>query len=222
MIDLDGYLESLIAECRSVFGDRLLYVGLQGSYLRGEADEDSDIDVMAIIDRLSVEDLRAYKGILEKIGHADKSCGFICGKDEMMRWSPLDVCHLRHSTKDLHGALADHLPAASRGDAIEHVRSSLGALYHELCHLYVHPGRDEGASRSRGVCKGLTFLIQEMHLLESGTFAATRSELGERVSEEDRAMLMMAGQPEGLGSGEAFSSVFRWCQDAFRRIERMG
>ncbi|MBQ9141799.1 MAG: nucleotidyltransferase domain-containing protein [Lachnospiraceae bacterium] len=28
------------------FGDRLLYVGLQGSYLRGEATESSDIDIM--------------------------------------------------------------------------------------------------------------------------------------------------------------------------------
>ena len=35
MFDLDDYLRALIAGCQSAFGDRLLYVGLQGSYLRG-------------------------------------------------------------------------------------------------------------------------------------------------------------------------------------------
>lgn len=31
MFDLDKYLADLILNCRSAFGDRLLYMGLQGS-----------------------------------------------------------------------------------------------------------------------------------------------------------------------------------------------
>ena len=31
MFDLDKYLTDLIRNCRSAFGERLLYVGLQGS-----------------------------------------------------------------------------------------------------------------------------------------------------------------------------------------------
>ena len=54
MFDLDNYLKELISNCRTTFGDRLLYVGLQGSWLRGEAHEGSDIDVMVILDRFSV------------------------------------------------------------------------------------------------------------------------------------------------------------------------
>ena len=49
MFDLDKYLADMIMNCRSAFGERLLYVGLQGSWLRGEAHENSDIDVMVII-----------------------------------------------------------------------------------------------------------------------------------------------------------------------------
>ena len=40
-------MSALTALLREAFRKRLLYVGLQGSYLRGEADENSDIDVMA-------------------------------------------------------------------------------------------------------------------------------------------------------------------------------
>ena len=56
--DVDRYLKKLIGECKNAFGARLLYVGLQGSYMRGEAHENSDIDVMMMHDsfRLPKED----------------------------------------------------------------------------------------------------------------------------------------------------------------------
>ena len=37
LIDLESYLQDIITECRTTYGERLLYLGLQGSYLRGEA-----------------------------------------------------------------------------------------------------------------------------------------------------------------------------------------
>ena len=46
--NIDNYMENLISRCKEAFGNRLVYVGLQGSYLRGEATENSDIDVMGV------------------------------------------------------------------------------------------------------------------------------------------------------------------------------
>ncbi len=220
-VDLDEYLGSLIPECRSVFGNRLLYVGLQGSYLRGEANENSDIDIMMLLDQLTVKDMDAYRIILEKVGHSDKACGFICGKDEMTRWNPLEVCQLKHTTKDLYGTLTDYLPDASREDEINYVKLSLGNLYHELCHRYIHANREKNAMKLRGAGKGLFFLIQNMHYLESGRFVTTKRELKKLVSEEDRVMLSMAELPDGYDFDEAFSAVFHWCQAAFDRLGQM-
>jgi len=53
MVDLQAYLQALITALRRAYGERLVYVGLQGSYLRGEAGEDSDVDVMTVIEALS-------------------------------------------------------------------------------------------------------------------------------------------------------------------------
>ena len=53
MLDLTAYLDDLVAALRARFGARLLYVGLQGSRLRGEAREDSDIDVMLVLKGLT-------------------------------------------------------------------------------------------------------------------------------------------------------------------------
>ena len=219
MFALNQYLACLILNCRSAFGERLLYVGLQGSYLRGEAHENSDIDVMVILDRFSVRDMDTYRGILKGIGFYEKSCGFICGKEEMKRWNPLEVCQLRHTTKDLLGVLTDYLPPATREDEINYVKLSLGNLYHELCHRYIHADRDKNAARFRGTCKCVFYLIQNLHFLESGCFILSKKELKEAAAQEDRMILELADLPDNYDFDQAFSALFNWCQRAFARIE---
>ena len=222
MFDLNQYLDQLIAACRAAFGERLQYVGLQGSYLRGEAHENSDIDIMVILDCFSVQDMDTYRRILKEIGFYEKSCGFICGKEEMKRWNPLEVCQLRHTTKDLLGALADYLPPATRKDEINYVKLSLGNLYHELCHRYIHADRNTNAARFRVICKSMFYLIQNLHFLESGCFILRKTDLKEAVTEEDRIILEMAELPDGYDFDQAFTSLFAWCQSAFARIKRLG
>lgn len=221
MFELNGYLRELIQNCQSAFGDRLLYVGLQGSYLRGEAHENSDIDVMVILDRFSVRDMETYRGILREIGFFERSCGFICGREEMARWNPLEVCHLRHTTKDLFGALADYLPPATREDEINYVKLSLGNLYHEICHRYIHADREKNIAKLRDASKSAFFLIQNLHCLESGRFILTKRALKEAVSREDRTVLELAELPDGYDFDQAFAALFAWCQAAFARVENV-
>ena len=221
MFDLDSYLNNLISSCRTAFGDRLLYVGLQGSWLRGEAHEGSDIDVMVILDQFSVRDMDRYREILKKIVFYERSCGFICGRDELLRWNPLEVCQLRHTTKDLLGVLTDYLPSATREDEVNYVKLSLGNLYHELCHRYIHADRKRNIAVFRGTCKGVFFLMQNLHYLESGRFVLTKKELKEAVSEEDRRVLELAELPDGFDFDQAFSALFAWCQSVFVRLEKL-
>ena len=219
--DLDSYLNDLISYCRAAFGERLLYVGLQGSWLRGEAHEDSDIDVMLILDRFSVQDMERYREILIRIGFYERSCGFICGRDELLHWNPLEVYQLKHTTKDLIGALTDYLPPATREDEVNYVKLSLGNLYHELCHRYIHADRDKNVARFRGSCKTVFFLMQNLHYLESGRFILTKKEFKEAVSAEDRRVLELAELPDGFDFDQAFSVLFAWCQSVFPRVEKL-
>ena len=218
MIDIEDYLQKLIGACKNSFRERLLYVGLQGSYMREEASEKSDVDVMIILEDFSVADMDAYREILKKIGAYEKSCGFISGRNEMLLWNPLEVCQLRHTTKDLFGELKDYLPSATRRDEINYVKLSLGNLYHELCHRYIHADREKNMAAFRRTCKSAFFLIPNLHFLDSGSFAVTKRELKDQVSEEDRAILEMAEYPDGFDFDAAFRRIFRWCQRAFVRI----
>ncbi|MBR0507669.1 MAG: nucleotidyltransferase domain-containing protein [Clostridia bacterium] len=219
MLDVGSYLQDLIGACKNAFRERLLYVGLQGSYMRDEATEQSDIDVMLVLESLSVADMDAYREILKKIGSYEKSCGFICGREELTRWNPLEVCQLLHTTKDVFGQLKDYLPPAAREDEINYVKLSLGNLYHELCHRYLHADREKNLMKFRGSCKSAFFLIQNLHYLESGSFVATKRELKERVSEADRAVLELAELPDSYDFDAAFRMMIHWCQNAFLRVD---
>ena len=217
--NIDKYLEKLISRCKTVFGERLVYAGLQGSYLRGEARENSDIDVMIVLDDFSVEDMKTYRAILKEIGWYEKSCGFICGKEDLANWNPLESLQLKYTTKDLLGNLESLLPPSTRHDEINYVKISLGNFYHEICHRYIHS--DDGKSRDklRASCKQLYFVIQNLHYLESGDFILKKNDLKAVVSARDREMLCIPELPDDYDFDKTYETVITWCQKTLERIK---
>ncbi len=217
--NIDNYLEELISRCKESFGGRLVYAGLQGSYLRGEATDNSDIDVMIVIDGFSVEDMKTYRAILKEIGWYEKSCGFICGKEELTNWNPLEALQLKYTTKDLFGKLENLLPLATRQDEVNYVKISLGNFYHEICHRYIHAGEEKSRDKLRASCKQLCFVIQNLHYLESGNFLLKKSDLKAAVSAQDREMLCIPELPDDYDFEKTYTAVIDWCQKAFARIK---
>ncbi len=216
MFNIDDYLNNLISHCKESFGERLVYVGLQGSYLRGEATENSDIDVMIVLDEFSVADMKIYRAILKEIGLYEKSCGFICGKEDLANWNPLESLQLKYTTKDLYGNLESLLPPSTRQDEINYVKISLGNFYHEICHRYIHS--DDGKSRDklRASCKQLYFVIQNLHYLESGDFILKKNDLKAVVSAQDREMLCIPELPDDYDFDKTYETVITWCQKTWK------
>ena len=56
-----AWMDRLVKALKKQFGERLLFVGLQGSYARGEASDSSDIDAVVILDRAAMQDLQDYR-----------------------------------------------------------------------------------------------------------------------------------------------------------------
>lgn len=212
MFSIEAYINDLISELRKLLGARLLYVGLQGSYLRGEATEKSDIDIMAVIDDITVSDLDAYRNALKAVGNFDRSCGFICGRRELLNWNPLEICHLLHTTKDYYGVLAELVPEYTRDDERNYVKLSLNNLYHELCHRYVHADIEKNIRQFPMTCKSVFFIMQDLYYLESGIFAMTKKELLEHLQGEDKDILEMTlSLKNDIDFDAAFEAMLEWC-----------
>lgn len=221
MFRIDGYIDGLIDRLKVAFGERLIYVGLQGSYLRNEETVDSDIDIMAVIDDLSVADLKTYQDALVLAGNFDKSCGFICGKADLEHWNPLEICHLLNTTKDYYGELKELVPVYTDEDEKNYIKLSLNNLYHEICHRFIHADRETNISKLPMTCKTVFFIMQHLYFIRSGKFVSTKRELLECVQGEDKEVLELSVSLQNGADYDfekAFSTVFVWCQNALRGI----
>lgn len=221
MFRIDEYIDELTDKLIDAFGERLEYVGLQGSYLRHEETKNSDIDIMVVIDNISVEDLNTYQKTLVLIGNYDKSCGFICGKTDLEHWNPLEIFHLLKTTKDYYGELKNLVPTYTIEDERNYVKLSLNNLYHEICHRYIHTDREYNISRLPITCKSVFFIMQHLYYLDSGNFILTKRELLECVQGEDRTVLELSISLQNnidYDFNRAFSVLFNWCQNALSKI----
>jgi len=221
MIPLESYMQTVIGLLRNSFAQRLLYVGLQGSYLRGEATENSDIDVVVILENLTVTDLSAYREIISQLDQPEKSCGFVCGREDLQNWNPLEVCNFLHGTKDYYGKLSDYLPEYSRADVTNFIKLSVGNLYHEITHRYLHGDLQKSKTKLPYAYKNVFFILQSVSYLKTGVFCRTKKELAQYLSDGDKGMMERAAR---LANGDAFdleeefSKLLKWCQEILRSL----
>jgi len=221
VFDIEKYLQELIWRLKQTFGERLVYVGLQGSYLRGEATPASDIDVMVVIDQLGVADLDLYRSVLQATGHFDKSCGFICSKADLRNWNPLEICHLLRSTRDCFGELSKLVPVYTEHDVRSFVKLSVNNMYHEICHRYIHADADANIAALSGVYKGVFFILQNLYYLMHGVFVGSKAELlplldGKNYAVLQRSMALSRGEP--CDFAESFALLFVWCQETMAAV----
>lgn len=62
---LEKIIEQIVAYSRDLFGDKFKSVILYGSYARGDYDDESDIDIMIMVD-MEREELKKYRRMISK------------------------------------------------------------------------------------------------------------------------------------------------------------
>ena len=101
--DIHAWLGQAQAGLQAAFGLRLRFLGLQGSYGRGEAREGSDIDLVVILDQVTEADWRTYREVLAGLPHPELACGFFSGAAELAGWDRADLFQFVHDTTPILG-----------------------------------------------------------------------------------------------------------------------
>ncbi|HJD24773.1 MAG TPA: nucleotidyltransferase domain-containing protein [Firmicutes bacterium] len=187
-MDAWRWVRRLAEELREEFGERLLFVGLQGSRLRGEERPDSDIDVMTVLDTLSAADLERVRLRIRRMPEAEKACGFICGREELRGWPAHESFAVAKGTAPVYGTLKGLLPPCTRQDIAAGVLIGASGLYHAVGHLCLYGGPDR-AEMLYEQYKFAFFLLQSLYFLRTGTYIATRKELLPLLEGEERRIL---------------------------------
>jgi hypothetical protein len=192
------------------FGDKVLFVGLQGSYARGEATKSSDIDTVVILDQLSTDDILKYDQALNTLPYRELICGFISGKDEILNWSPADLFQFYHDTKPLIGTLDNLIPNIDGTAVDDAIKLGVCNIYHGCVHNMLH---EKSSDILCGLYKSASFTIQAIHFKESGNYVSLQKELLKVVSREHRAIIDTAMKlkiGENIDFKEASNDLFEW------------
>ena len=162
MIDIDAYLHRITGLYRTRSARGFCTSGCRGASLRGEAHEGSDIDVMVVLDGLTVEDMARYRTVIASAGQRERACGFLCSREDLAHWNPCEICHLLHTTRDCYGELEPLVPSYTAEDVRTFAKLSIGNLYHMLCHTYVHAGDEACAQLLPDAWKQAFFILQNV------------------------------------------------------------
>jgi predicted nucleotidyltransferase len=183
MIEINTWINEFLSALENVFGSRVLFVGLQGSYGRGEATDKSDIDTVVILDELSACDIAAYGKMLDALPHRALTCGFLAGKSEISAWEPSDLFQFYHDTKPIKGDLGFLLPLLNEDAVKRAVKIGACNIFHGCVHNMLYEKSEEIL---RGLYKSASFTVQAIYFLESGKYVSRMKDLIPLLSESEK------------------------------------
>ena len=209
--DIDEWLNIVINKLKEAFKENLLFVGLQGSYNRGEATPESDIDLVVILDNMTFEDLKIYRSIIDNMPQKNKACGFISGKNEIQKWSKPDLFQFFYDTKSLFGNLEDIIQSPSITDIKKSIKTSYENLYHSATHSFVHS--DDYIMDIHNLSKMACFILQAKYFVETNNYIPTRKQLLECLSGIDKEILDICINKETLDIENFYNKLITWCSN---------
>jgi len=211
-MNIDAWMNDLINQLKIEFKERLVLVGLQGSRARGEQREDSDIDVVVIVEDLNADDLALYRNVIQEVPHAELACGFVGSPDVLAAWPRHDVFNLVNDTNIRYGSFDFMDTEFTAEEAKLAADACASEIYHALCHTAVFEP-DMLPALLQGCLKSVFFGIRAKHFAQTGKFVNSRAQLLNLVNDSERWLLQAYDKDVQMDNKELASKLLRWSND---------
>ena len=186
MIDIDNWMKLYLDALNQTFDNRIWFVGLQGSYGRGEATETSDIDLVVILDELTIADVRNYNKMLDTMPHRELICGFLSGKREIFHWEPSDLFQFCYDTTPIMGSLGEVLAQVDDGAISRAVKIGACNVYHGCVHNMLY---EKSGEILKGLYKAASFVVQAICYQQTGRYIRCQKDLLLEVANEEKEII---------------------------------
>ncbi len=186
MIDVTAWIQRFLQALTETFANRVWFVGLQGSYGRGEATDASDIDIVVILNELSAMDIKTYNTMLDTLPCRELICGFLSGKKEIMNWDPSDLFQFCHDTTPIKGSLNEVLMLVDEGAVNRAIKSGACNIYHGCVHNMLHERSEDILC---GLYKSASFVVQAIAFKQTGNYVRHQKELLQVTSSDERIIV---------------------------------
>ena len=185
MIDITAWMKNFLHTLNETFRGRVWFVGLQGSYGRGEATETSDIDIVVILDQLSATDIQKYNTMLDTLPNRELICGFVSGKEELLNWEPSDLFQFYYDTTPIKGSLDELLAVIDESAVNRAIKIGVCNIYHGCVHNMLH---EKSEDVLKGLYKSASFVVQAIVFKQTGKYIKHQKELLKVVSSNEQAI----------------------------------
>ena len=186
MIDITAWMKNFLQTLNETFANRVWFVGLQGSYGRGEATQTSDIDVVVILDELSAVDIQTYNDMLDTFSNRELICGFLSGKNEILNWEPSDLFQFCNDTIPIKGSLDEVVAVVDKSAVNRAIKIGACNIFHGCVHNMLH---EKSEDVLRGLYKSASFVVQAIAFKQTGNYIRHQKDLLEVVSSNERAIV---------------------------------
>ena len=186
MIDITTWMNDFLEKLNLTFENRVWFVGLQGSYGRGEATETSDIDIVVILDELSAMDIQIYNDMLDTMPHRELICGFLSGKKEIMNWEPSDLFQFCYDTAPIKGSLDEVMTAIDESAVNRAIKIGACNIYHGCVHNMLY---EKSEDILKGLYKSASFIVQAIAFKQTGKYISHQKELAQVVSANEQVIV---------------------------------
>ncbi len=186
MIDITAWMEKFLQALNETFRDRVWFVGLQGSFSRGEATETSDIDIVVILDELSATDIQSYNNMLDTLSHRELICGFLSGKKEIMNWEPSDLFQFCHDTIPIKGSLDEVMAVIDENAINRAIKIGACNIYHGCVHNMLH---EKSEDILKDLYKSASFVVQAIVFKQTGNYIKHQEKLLTAATPDERVIV---------------------------------
>lgn len=218
MIDINTWTNDFLQKLNEFFASRVWFVGLQGSYGRGEATETSDIDVVVILDELSAVDIQSYQEMLDTLPHRELICGFLSGKNEILNWEPSDLFQFYHDTTPIKGSLDDLFPLIDQTAIERAIKIGACNIYHGCVHNLLH---EKSEDILKGLYKSASFVAQAIVFKQTGNYIKHQSQLLKVANVDERLItetFLKFKNGETVDFNEASRLLFEWSKKWIKNL----
>lgn len=208
-MDIDVWMNDLIDQLKTEFKEKLVLVGLQGSRARDEQREDSDIDIVVVIEDLNADDLASYRSVIQKMPHAELACGFIGSPDVLAAWPRHDVFNLANDTDIRYGSFDFMDTEFTAEEAKLAADACASEIYHALCHTAVFEP-NMLPDLLQGCLKSVFFGIRAKHFAQTGEFVNSRAQLSKLANDDETKLLQAYDGNVQMDDQKLARRLFQW------------
>jgi len=229
--EVNQWLADFLKRLRKGFGKRLIFVAHQGSWARGEATPESDIDTLVILDRIDSHTLDVFRGIISSMPKAkNRASGMLLSVPELRVWPRFDLIQFFYGCKTLYGNLDGIIQKPTTADLIESIRVIASVNLHYARHYLLYPHKlSKVVHNLQYPFKTCFYALQVWILLKANKYVEKKGEILKTLKgADDKRVVLVARDWKKLEADRTKRPLWyinlleRWSRNMLLRLKTYG